>query len=106
MDDSFIADDLTGAFAAGALHLGGHPDSHHPVVAVAVGEQAAWIDVELARLIYAIWSSDIWTDESCQDVDGDGRTASIAFPEVEELRRFLARAVPFDPSPGGLYDRA
>jgi hypothetical protein len=106
MDDRYIADDLKAAFAAGSLDLGPRPRSGHRALPVAVGEQAAWIDTQLAPLIHELWSVDIWTDESCEDPYADNKTALIVFSEVEELRRFLALAVPFDPTPGGLYDRA
>lgn len=112
-DERFIDKSYLDAFRIRSIDVD-QPSGDHDgkVVAVchgrapSVGDQIAWIDEEIAELIYWIWKTGIQTDESCQDAFGDGATVLVGFPDDEELRAFLKAAVPYDEEPGGLYDRA
>lgn len=66
----------------------------HPTVLVGVNDELAWIDVEMAPLIFAAWRLGLFTAASCQG-DGEGE-AWLNFENGFDLTEFLAAAVPYD----------
>jgi len=80
----------------------------HPGIVVAACGQAAWVDREVAKLVYWTWRAGVRTTEACQaflDDPGD-RRIFLAFEHPDDLCLFLSLAVPQDDEPGGLRDRA
>jgi hypothetical protein len=80
----------------------------HPGVVVATRDQAAWVDQEIAELIYRMWRAGIRTDECCQDMFNkpDDPWIFLAFEQPEDLTVFLSIVAPQDDQTGGIWERA
>jgi hypothetical protein len=104
-DARFVDPAQLDAFRAQTLPID-HLCGDHDGKIVAVGWRVAWIDEDLAEMIWLAWKLGVVTESSCQDIFEDGRAADLGFPDPEQLRRFLELAVPLSDEPGGLYDRA
>lgn len=106
-DTRFVEDVYASRVRSGELPLG-DANAEHPGVVVATYGDAAWIDRDLAELVYLLWRVGVRTDESCQDVydTPDTPWAVLGFEAARDARQFLDLAVPVDNEPGGLCDRA
>lgn len=80
----------------------------HPGLVVATCGQAAWIDREIAELLYLMWRTGVRTGNSCQDFldDPSDQRIFLAFEHPDDLCLFLSLVAPEDGEPGGLWDRA
>ena len=80
----------------------------HPGIVVATCGQTAWVDREIAALIYWMWRVGVRTAEACQDFLGDpgDQRIFLAFEHPDDLCLFLSLVAPQDDEPGGLWDRA
>lgn len=75
----------------------------HPTKLVAVGDQQAEIDVELAPLIEQMWRAGISTMMCCQETASG--LAWIEFDSIDDLMRFLNLVIWYEPEPESLYAR-
>ncbi len=80
----------------------------HPGLVVATCGQAAWVDREIAELVYWMWRTGVRTANSCQDFldDPADQRIFLAFEHPDDLCLFLSLVAPEDGEPGGLWDRA
>jgi hypothetical protein len=104
-DGRFVDPAQLDAFHAQTLPVDPPCGSHDGKV-VAVGWRVAWIDEDLAELVWRAWRLGVVTEESCQDALDDGTQALLGFGDPDQLRQFLELAVPLSDVPGGLFDRA
>lgn len=75
----------------------------HPTKLIAVGDQQAEVDVELAPLIEQMWRTGICTMMCCQETDPG--IAWIEFDSIDDLMRFLNLVVWYESEPDSLYAR-
>ncbi|MEX1027385.1 MAG: hypothetical protein WD049_05170 [Candidatus Paceibacterota bacterium] len=91
----------------GVRRMNDHVDNtgppHHPAVIVEVGDCRVEIDKALAPLIQQMWLAEIDTCQSCQEAKPG--MAWIAFPDVEELMRFLQLVTRYESGIDTLYNR-
>jgi hypothetical protein len=75
---------------------------------VAACGQAAWVDRQIAELVYWMWRAGVRTTNSCQDFldDPGDQRIFLAFEHPDDLCLFLSLVAPQDGQPGGLWDRA
>jgi hypothetical protein len=106
-DEQFVDPEYLGAHRAREVPIH-HFSGEHSAVVVATREQAAWIDREIAELIYWMWRTGIRTDECCQDMfdKPDDPWIFLAFEQPEDLIVFLSIVAPQDDQPGGVWERA
>ncbi len=75
---------------------GPDPDPAHPQVRIEVGNRNAYVDIEIADLVTAMWRADIDTLMSCQDnagrLAGSPRRVWIHFADAHPAKRFLTVA--------------
>lgn len=107
-DEQFIDPDYLEAHRRRELPIAPF-SGEHPGIVVATSGQAAWIDREIAELVYWMWRTGIRTAEACQDFldDPADQRIFLAFDHPDDLCLFLSlTVVPQDNEPGGLRDRA
>jgi hypothetical protein len=106
-DERFIDSDYLEAHRRRELPI--DPFSgEHPGIVVATCGQAAWVDGEIAELVYWMWRVGVRTTNSCQDFldDPADQRIFLAFEHPDDLCLFLSLVAPQDDEPGGLWDRA
>jgi hypothetical protein len=83
-DLNWIDADYLDAHRARTLTLD-PPCGDHDAVVVATACQWAWIDADIAELMYLMWGAGIRTEESCQDIfeSGDPASAEVYFGLVD-----------------------
>lgn len=110
-DETYIDPEYVAHHKMRQLRIDPH-DSDHSGIVVAANGRSAWVDDEIAELVYLMWRHDVTTDDSCQDIFGDAPFGEepwvlLGFPDVEHLRHFIHVTVPVnDTRPGGVADRA
>lgn len=104
-DERFIDPEYLDDHRARTLPIWYHRNQHTAVV-VAVGEQIALVDRDIAELVHTMWQAGIRTAESCQDFDDDGARVFIAFADRRDADLMLSLACPEDRKRGNIWDRA
>jgi hypothetical protein len=105
--ERFVDPEYLEDFRNRKLPVDGFVGEHEGVV-VATSGCVAWIDRDIAELIYWMWRTGIVTDESCQDVyeaPADPYVI-VGFERPDDATKFLSIVAPQDDKPDGLWDRA